>query len=62
MPGIGCIKAEGASTISVYAANGSQVAKASGSQVATSQIGKGVFVVVATDADGNKQTAKVIIK
>lgn len=62
LPGIGCIKAEGASCISVYAANGRQAAKTDGSQISTSKIGKGVFVVVATDADGNKQTAKVIIK
>ncbi len=62
MPGDGCIKAEGATSISVYAANGSNVAKANGQAVATSQIGKGVFIVVATDANGNRQTAKVVIK
>ncbi|GEM_PF-154275 len=62
LPGIGCIKADGASNISIYAANGSRVAKADGSQISTSQIGKGVFVVVAVDANGNRQTAKVVIK
>lgn len=62
LPGNGCIKAEGAASMSVYAANGSNIAKVNGSSVATSHIGKGVYIVVATDANGNKQTAKVIIK
>lgn len=62
LPGNGFIKAEGATSISVYAANGSNVAKVNGSTVSTSQMGKGLFIVVATDAQGNKQNAKVIIK
>ena len=62
LPGNGCINAEGATSISVYSTNGSNVAKANGSSVATSQIGKGIFIVVATDANGNKQTAKVVIR
>lgn len=62
LPGNGCINAEGATNISIYSANGSNVAKANGSSVATSQMGKGIFIVVATDANGNKQTAKVVIK
>lgn len=61
-PANGYIKAEGAESIMVYAANGSNVVKANGSAIATSQMGKGVFIVVATDGNGNKQTAKVVIK
>ncbi len=62
IPGNGAIRAEGATSISVYAINGSNVANAKGSTVATAQMGKGVFIVVATDAEGNKQKAKVVIR
>ncbi len=62
LPDNGCIRAEGATSISVYNVNGSNMAKTNGSSVATSHLGKGVYIVVATDANGSKQTAKVVIK
>ena len=62
LPGNGIIKADGATSINVYSADGSNVASTNASTIATSKMGKGMFIVVATDAKGNKQTAKVIIK
>lgn len=62
LPGNGTIMADGATSINVYSADGSNVASTNASTIATSKMGKGMFIVVATDAKGNKQTAKVIIK
>lgn len=62
MPGNGFVKAEGATSLTVYTIDGRNVANANGEIVSTSQMGKGAFVVVATYKDGKKATAKVIVK
>lgn len=62
VPGNGCVKADGAVTMNVYTICGAKAAKANGSSVSTSQLGKGMFIVEATDANGNKTTAKVVIR
>ena len=62
VPGNRCVKANGAVTMNVYTISGAKAAKANGSTVSTSQLGKGMFIVEATDANGNKTTAKVVIR
>ena len=62
MPGNGFVKAEGATSLSVYTIDGRNVANANGEIVSTSQMSKGTFVVVANYKDGKKATAKVIVK
>ena len=62
LPGNGCLTAEGATQMNVYSISGQSVAKANGSAMSTAQMGKGTFIVVATDAKGNKATAKVVLK
>ena len=62
VPGNGMVKAEGAVAIAAFSIDGRNVANANGETIATSQLGKGVFVVVATYKDGKKATAKVIVK
>lgn len=62
MPGNGSISANGAVRMSVYSLDGNAVANVNGSSVSTSQMGSGMYIVVATDADGNRSTAKVIVR
>lgn len=62
VPGNGCIKADGAVMMNVYTVSGAKAANANGSTVYTSQLGKGMFIVEATDANGKKTTAKVVIR
>lgn len=58
----GAIIAEGANNIAVYSVNGARHMLVSGNTVSTSAIGKGIYVVVATNAKGNKTSCKVVIK
>lgn len=58
----GIVSATGAKAISIYSTSGQLVAAAASSTVATSQLPSGIYVVVATDAQGNKTTAKFAIK
>lgn len=56
------IVATGADRMSVYAADGKLVAGGKGQAVGTGRLGKGVYVVVATDAAGKQTVAKVAVK
>ena len=58
----GAIIAEGANNIAVYSVNGARHMLVSGNTVSTSAIGKGIYVVVATNAKGNRTSCKVVIK
>ena len=62
VPGNGCVTANGATMINVYSVSGAKTASVKGSTVSTSQLGKGMFIVEAIDAKGNKTTAKVVVK
>lgn len=62
VPGNGVVKAEGALSMAAFALDGRNVARANGELLKTSELGKGVFVVVANFKDGKKATAKVIVK
>ncbi len=62
MPGNGCITADGATQICAFSTDGCVVAKANGQTMSTAKMGKGMFIVVATDAKGNKTAAKVVLK
>ncbi len=56
------IVTNGASSISVVALDGKTAAKANGNAIGASRLGKGVYVVVATGADGKKTSSKIVIK
>lgn len=56
------ITVDGANSISLIALDGKTVAKTSGNSVATGQLAKGVYAVVATGNGGKKTTSKVVIK
>ena len=56
------IVANGANAINVVALDGKTAAKANGNTVATGRLAKGVYVVVATGADGKKTSSKIVIK
>ena len=59
----GSIVAEGADVMAVYGIDGKLVAKAnSGESISTHKMGSGVYVVTATDNNGNKTTAKFVVK
>ena len=62
VPANGLILAEGATSMKVYTAAGRLVAKSASSSIATTQLAKGVYVVVAADAQGHSTSAKVIVK
>lgn len=62
VPANGSILAEGATSMKLYSAAGRLVAQSATSSLATAQIAKGVYVVVATDAEGHSTSAKVILK
>lgn len=62
VPGNGVVKAEGALSMAAFALDGRNVARANGELLKTSELGKGVFVVVANFKDGKKASAKVIVK
>lgn len=62
VPQQGQIKAEGASTIVLYSINGQNVASTKGNAISTEGLSKGLYVAVATAADGQRTAAKVIIK
>lgn len=62
VPGNGVVKAEGALSMAAFALDGRNVARANGELLKTSDLGKGVFVVVANFKDGKKASAKVIVK
>lgn len=56
------IVAEGASCIAAYGINGQIIGRASGDTIATAMLPKGIYLVVATAADGHRQTAKIAIR
>jgi len=58
----GQIAAKGASRMAVYSTGGQLSAATVGDTVSTSRLAKGVYVVVATDGNGTKRTAKVVVK
>ncbi len=62
VPANGMIQAEGATSLKVYTAAGRLVAQSASSSIATAQLAKGVYVVVAADAKGHSTSAKVIVK
>lgn len=62
VPQQGAVTAEGAQRLEAYTLSGSRVASVSGQRLATDRLGKGIFVVVATAANGAKTAAKVIVK
>ena len=58
----GYIYAEGAKAIQVYSVGGQLVAKSNGTPISTAQLGKGIYVVSANSAAGQKSTAKFVVK
>lgn len=58
----GYIAAQGAKAIQVYSVGGQLVAKSNGAAISTTQLAKGIYVVSATSAAGQKSTAKFVIK
>ena len=56
------ITAEGASEIALYNAGGQLVRRSNGATIATSGLGKGIFIVKATTANGNTVTEKAIVR
>lgn len=62
MSGNGNITADGAAQICAFSTDGCMVAKANGHTMSTAKMSKGMFIIVATDAKGNKTTAKVVLK
>lgn len=62
IPADGYVKADGAVKMNVYSVDGGLAARANGSAVCTRRLGKGMFIVEAVDADGNKTAAKVVIR
>lgn len=58
----GFLHAEGATSLTIYSVNGQTVARRAGESLCTNELGKGLYIVVATDAKGNTAKAKVIIK
>lgn len=58
----GNVVAEGAQSIKVYNMGGQLSAQGKGSVLNIAQLTKGIYVVVAADASGNKVTRKVVLK
>jgi len=58
----GYISAEGAKTINVYSVGGQLIAKSNGTAISTAQLAKGIYVVYAISASGQKSTAKFVVK
>ena len=58
----GNIVAKSALHIEVYSMSGVMVANADGELIEAGIVGKGIYIVVATDAAGNRQAEKVIVK
>lgn len=59
----GNIVASGATSMVVYGVDGKLVAKTQqDGSVSTQQLGSGIYIVVATDNQGNKTTAKFVVK
>lgn len=58
----GNIYASGATNIEVYSINGVKVAKANSDIVEVGTVSTGIYIVVATDAAGNRATEKIIVK
>lgn len=58
----GRIEAAGASRMSLYNAAGQLVARAAGSSVSTAGMAKGIYVVLAADAEGRTKSSKVVVK
>lgn len=56
------LSVNGASSLRLYTTGGQLAAKANGSSVITGGMTKGIYVAVATDANGHTVTSKVIIK
>lgn len=56
------ITAVGATAIEVYSLNGTLASKASGNSLTATTLANGVYVVVATAADGSHTTAKIVVK
>ncbi len=56
------ITAPGATLMAVYGMGGQLMAKAHGESVSTASMGKGVYMVIATDSKGNKTTAKFVVR
>lgn len=62
VPVQGSIKAEGATSMTLFSTNGAAVTRTAGQTIATEGLAKGIYVVIATDAKGQKTAAKVVIK
>ena len=60
--GNGTINAPGAKKLTVYAADGRMVRTANASLVSTASMPKGVYIAVATSADGQTSTVKFNVK
>lgn len=58
----GIMTADGATVMSVYAANGTTMARVNGSSVSTRSLPGGLYIVTAKDAAGHTATAKVLVK
>lgn len=58
----GSVSAAGAQAIALYSADGKMVAAVAGDTIGTTQLAAGVYVAVATDAQGNKATAKFVVR
>lgn len=58
----GLLTASGARYLSVYTASGQLVARTSGDRLATASLAGGMYLVVATLADGTRTSAKVIVR
>lgn len=56
------VVAEGASRLNVYSADGKLVAGVNGESVSTSRLTNGVYVIVATAADGKQTAGKIAVK
>lgn len=61
-PGADRIEAAGASRITLYNTAGQLAARTAGSVINTANMAKGVYVVVAADANGRTTTGKVVVK
>ena len=56
------IECEGANKISVYGINGICLANATADKLSVSNLDKGIYIVVATTADGTRTTKKIFKK
>lgn len=56
------IVANGAKSIAVYSVGGQRIAASTGNSVSKTKMGKGVYIVVATDNAGHSKTSKIVVK